>query len=187
MRRYRAPVSIISGSLPNSGEPCVRKECPRRPTDLGDHAADRRAEPRDFQCAFAPACANGGADHRDKRRAETESDRDQQIFKPRADAVAGDGGRSVDCDKRGRNSDREIGRDRDDARDQSDAQDVARQRPVQGGRRFRRHKYAAARPDVEGQYRTTDDVIRRGQRSRRLQCQAPESGPIRKSGQEKPG
>ena len=49
------------------------------------------ADPCDLQGALALSGADIGAHHGDQGRAKAEHQRDQQIFQPRADAVAGDG------------------------------------------------------------------------------------------------
>ena len=81
----------------------------RAPIDLAQPGRDRRADPRHAQGAVAPAGADIGSDHGDERAAEAEDERDQQIFEPRAGAVAGDGGRTEGADKAGGDGDGEIG------------------------------------------------------------------------------
>ena len=59
---------------------------------MASHSAggDRGADPGGAQGALALARADIGADHGDERTAQAEDQRDQQVFEPRAGAVAGD-------------------------------------------------------------------------------------------------
>jgi tetratricopeptide (TPR) repeat protein len=52
--------------------------------------------------------ADIGADHGDKRAAQSEHQRDEQIFEPGADAIAGDRGGAQSTDEAGRNGDGEV-------------------------------------------------------------------------------
>src|SRR5207248_383779 len=54
----------------------------------GDRESDAAADERDAQRPPALPGADIGAHHRDQRRAETEHQRDQQVFEPRPGAIA---------------------------------------------------------------------------------------------------
>ena len=97
-------------------QPRLRKERRRKPDRFGEAAGDRGAGPGDPQRAVAAAGADAGADHGGERRAEAEHQRHQQIFEPRAGAVAGDGGGAEDAGKAGRGRDADVGRDADQRR-----------------------------------------------------------------------
>ena len=126
--------------------------------------------------AMQPARADVGADHRDQRRAEAERERHQQIFEPRAGAVAGDRGGAERADEAGGDRDRHVGADGHDRGDDADAQDLAEQRPAQ-----RRAGEAEPRPHrcgrTTGTRRSTmlpSDVVER--RPRRAPPATPSRG-----------
>ena len=97
-------------------------------SDEGDGAAGEG----DTQRALAIARADIGADQRHQRRAEAEDQRHQQIFEPRAGAVAGDrDGAGCARHQRGGERDDHVGLHRGDRGDGADIEDVAEQRPAQ--------------------------------------------------------
>ena len=75
--------------------------------------------------------ADIGADHGDERAAQSEDQRDEQIFEARAGAVTGDGRGAEGADQAGRDRDGQIGLHRDQSRDRADAKNVGKQRPAQ--------------------------------------------------------
>ena len=105
------------------------------------------------------AGADVGADQRHQRPAETERERDQQIFEPGADAISRDRRRPERSDQTGRERDRQVGHQRDQRGDGADPQDVPKQRPAQRGlEQFRMH-HAAARPEVIGEGERAEAVV----------------------------
>ena len=138
---------------------------------------ERAAGQRDAQRALALAGADVGADQRHHRRAEAEHQRDQQVFEPRAGAVAGDRvGPACGADERGGERDRQRGLQRADRADRADAQDVGEQRPAQP--RAPRSR-TTQRPERMYQA-STAAVSARGQRrprGRRRRCRAAGIGP----------
>ena len=140
----------------------------------------RAAGQRDAQRARRLPGADIGADQRHQRRAEAEHQRDQQIFEPRAGAVAGDRvGPGGGADQRRRQRHRQRRLQRAHRADRADAQDVGEQRPAQP-RQPQPHEAAARTSTYQP---STARGQRRGERPRpcrRRRCRAPGTGPTPK-------
>ena len=162
-------------------EPGLRKQRRRDADRLGQAKAEPAADPGRAQRAVAVARADVGADQRDQRPAEAEGERDQQIFQPRADAVAGDRGGAEGADHAGGQRDGDVGHDRGQRGEQADPQDVAEQRPAQPRLQQLRRHHGAAGPEVVDEGERAERRSRPAARSRRRPRPAPATGRSRRS------
>ena len=99
--------------------------------DFAERGGNGGADPGRAHGAIRPAGADVRADHGDERAAQSENQRNKQIFEPRTGAITGDGGWTEGADEAGGNGDRQIGLHRDQRRDRADAQNIGEQRPAE--------------------------------------------------------
>ena len=145
--------------MSNSDSQAIGKRGGAEPDHFAQRGGDGGADPGDAQGAIAAAGADIGADHGDQRAAETEHQRDQQIFEARAGAVAGDGRRAERADEAGGDGDGEIGLHRDQRCDRADAQDVGEQRPAQADAEHGKPHDAAPGAQIGRERHAADRVI----------------------------
>ena len=135
----------------------MRPDCCNDADGLGDRKRERAADKGDAERALALPGADIGADQRHQRRAETEDQRNQQIFQPRRGAIPGGGGRAG-CGSNQRRCQRDdhVGLHRGDRGDGAHAQDLAEQRPTQ----TRRPQAGDIAPgqDIPGEHRGAGGV-----------------------------
>ena len=171
----------MRGSSPNRPSQACGQIAAARPTASAQAEGERAAGERDAQRALPLAGADVGADQRHQRRAEAEHQRDQQVFQPRAGAVAGDrvrAGRGTPTSAVVSATVSVVCRVLIEPT-RADAQDVGEQRPAQP-----RADAAAPRCGRERMYQAStaavSAVVRHGRRRRR-RCRAPGSGRSRRS------
>src|SRR5204862_1965919 len=127
---------------------------------LGDDEGHGSADPSGPQRALALFCTDARPDDCYQRRAEAEDERHQQIFEPRAGAVAGYRGRAELADERGTNDDGEVRRTSDKRGDRPEAEYVEKERPAESHSAQRRMQRAASAPEVRAKHKAADGVVR---------------------------